>query len=134
MPIWFRVAIGASLIWAGFWMGYSFANARFVEYRAKVELEGAIAEANLHEVVRKHDQTTKQISHNYQTELVELHGYYSRMLDDQPSGSRVPPVSRAPQSANGTPSCKPVRVVSQECAETALKLRELQNWARQISK
>ncbi len=133
MPIWIRVVIGISLIWAGYWMGYSFANARFVEYRAKVELEGAIAEAKLHEAVRKHDETTKQISNDYQVQLVELHGYYSRLFDDQSSGSRVPTNPATPSGSYGTATCKPVPVVTKECAETALKLRELQYWVKGIA-
>lgn len=131
---WGVVAVLVATFALGWGLGFKFEAGRFEDFRIKVAAEARAAQLKLDEAVKQHEETTKQITFDYQTELVELHGYYGRMLDDGSGSRSVPTVPRATQGANGTPSCKPVPVVTKECAETALKLRELQNWVNQMSK
>lgn len=133
MPVsWMSISVVSVLMASSFYTGYRFEAGRFEAFKTKVEFEAKEAKRKLDEAVKQHEEISKQISHDYQTELVELHGYYSRMLDSGPSRGGVPTDSRTTKGANGAATCKPVPVVSKECAETALKLKELQHWVEQI--
>lgn len=133
MPMtWFYTGLVSLLMVSSFYTGYRFEAGRFLAFKTKVEAEANDAKRKLDEAIKQHEETSKQISHDYQTELVELHGYYSRLLDGGPGRSGVPTVSRTTKGADGAATCKPVPVVTKECAETALKLKELQHWVEQI--
>lgn len=131
---WGSISVVAVLMASSFYMGFRFEAGRFEAYRTKIEAEAKYAKQKLDEAVKQHEEISKQISHDYQTELVELHSYYSRLLDDGASRGGVSTVSKAARCPDGAPAPKPVPVVTQRCAETALRLKELQHWIQQMQR
>lgn len=131
---WVSVGVVMVAFAVGYFSGYRMEAERFADYRAKVMTEVRVAQEKQVEMIKRHDQTTQFIQKNYADQLDSLDAYYDGLRVDSASGDGVPPVSRAPQSAHGASSCKPLPVVSQECAQTALKLKELQDWFRAVSK
>lgn len=117
----------------GYWAGYSEEAEKFEQFRSKVAAQAAVAKAKNEELVKRHEQTAQLIEQTYQAELDLLDDYYHRLLDDRPSGTGVPAVPQAPRRADGAACPKPVPVVTKECAETALKLKELQAWILSVS-
>jgi hypothetical protein len=119
---------------AGWFAGYKFEAERFADYRAKVMAEVRSAAAKQEEMVKRHEQTKQYIEQDYESRLADIESYYRELLDDSASGDGVSPVPAAPSGAHGTATCKPVPVVTKECAQTALKLKELQDWIRGVSR
>lgn len=131
---WVTLAVLTLSFVAGYWTGYRGEAKRFEEFRVKVAAEAKVAQVKQEEMVKRHEQTSQIIEQNYQSQLDSLESFYRRLYDNGTRGGGVPPVPKAPRCVNGSPAPEPVPVVTRECAETALRLKELQSWVAQISR
>lgn len=131
-PSWLSVAVVVAF-GAGFWAGYHEESQKFEQFRVKVEARAMEAKVKNEEIEKRHEQTTQLIEQTYQAELDLLDDYYRRMLDNNASSGRVSPVPAAPSGSHGAPRCQPIPMVTKECAQAALRLRELQEWVSRVN-
>jgi len=130
--LWGTMGIIVVAAGVGWFAGYQYEAEKFADYRAKVMAEVRAAQVKQEEMVKRHEQTKRFIEQDYESRLADIEFYYRGMLDDSASSSDLPTVPETPGSALGAATCKPVPVVTKECAQTALKLKELQDWVRGV--
>jgi len=127
------VGIGITFV-AGAAVGWLHEHDKLVAYRASVESIAAEQEIKNRETIAKHNQTTRDIHKEYANALDRLHQYYNGRLRDNKNTRGMPANSTAASRTSNPSPNQPLTTTERlECAESVLKLIELQKWVREIT-
>ena len=134
-------AVALALVVAGIWgHGYKTAHdsgKRTLEaFKNEVVAQAAKSQQEASQRVIAQQRITQETTDVYQSRLDRLNTELKRLRKSaRPDGSRVPTVPRAAEGPNDTPGeCVPVeefQALEERSARDALKLQELQAWAKE---
>ncbi len=111
----------------GYYKGYRNTQDRFDEYKGDVAKVAAEQTVKTDSINNKNNQTAKQVSNEYKSNLANVRDYYNRMHLD--GSSSLPGISNASTGTNGAPSYD---VLAGDCAETTLQIVTLQDYIKSI--
>jgi len=138
---------GAVLIWAvvATW-AWQHEVTSFVTYKAEVAAVAKAAEKEAKETEARHQQTMKEFSNAWETQLPEIRNkavaaylarYPSRLC--KPCGGQVSEPTASPQGTHGTgeervvaAACEPDSQFIQDCADDAGKVRLCRQWIEKV--
>lgn len=116
-----------SIFATGYYKGYRNTQTKFDEYKVEVASKAAKQAAKTNVTNTKNQNTDKQVSNEYKSNLANVRDYYNRMHLN--GSSTLPGVSNTSTGTNGTPSYD---VLAGDCAETTLQIVTLQDYIKLI--
>ena len=117
------IAVGA-IFFAGYYKGYRAENARFVDFKQKLEIEANAQKRVVEQIEGKQKIITEGIKNEYQARIRALELRYGRLHN----GSSDNKVSGVPNTASGADEASPNLVLA--CAITTQQLVSLQEWIK----
>jgi hypothetical protein len=118
--------------------GWYVEHLRFTAFETEVKAIAQKQEEHVKGIEKQQSLITQQVKTNYETKLTALRNSYSSRMSGNASVSQMPIISCTSSGSNETTtnglpdvSDQTIAQLPEQCAETTLQLKELQNWIRQ---
>ena len=121
-----KILAGVLCVLGIFYAGWHTRDVDFMAFKKEVESVAKVQEAKVESIQKQQALVTKGIQDEHEAKLAALRNYYkSTSVWNNASGSTVPGISNTPST---TDVITAYNGLAGRCAETTLKLVDLQKW------